>query len=304
MVTGGSGFLGRHVLRALVAEGLGEVVALGRRCPSGWDPRRFVPADLEQPETVARAVRSVRPDVVIHAAGRTPPGMPEEFERMNTRATLHLLDALRAERRPVRAVLIGSAAELGPVAEADLPVGEDHPCRPSHAYGLSKCLATFAGTLARPPLEVLTARVFNAIGPGLPDTQAFGRFAARLLDPSPGPLLTGDLDVRRDFIDARDVARALVALAGRGRPGQIYHVGTGVSHRVGDGLQRLLLRSGRSLEVRLDPARPATEGPRDSRANIRRVVEATGWRPEIAFEQSLDDLWDDAEARARLPLTA
>jgi nucleoside-diphosphate-sugar epimerase len=307
LVTGGTGFLGRHILRALTATGSadGEVVALGRRCPPGW-ARRFVHADLEQPEAVARAVRLVRPEVVIHAAGRTPPGTPGEFERVNVRATLHLLDALARAGRPTRVVLVGSAAELGPVDPADLPVNEEHPCQPADAYAWSKRLATLAGLMAPPPVEVMIARVFNPVGPGLPATQALGQFTARLLDPAPGPLVVGDLDVRRDFVDVRDVARALVALAWSGRPGRVYHVGTGVSHRVGDGLERLIRRSGRSIEVRVDPARAAARGARDSRADNRRIVADTDWRPAIGWEQSLDDLWDEAAARPRvaLPLTA
>src|SRR3954465_8481467 len=128
-------------------------------------------------------------------------------------ATVHLLDALRALARPVRAVLAGSGGELGPVAADDLPVGEDYACRPAESYGLSKWLATTAGLAARPPLEVVVARIFNPIGPGMPPGLAFGRFARRLAEPGPDPLrlTVGNLDSRRDFIDVRDVARALIA---------------------------------------------------------------------------------------------
>jgi GDP-4-dehydro-6-deoxy-D-mannose reductase len=304
LVTGGSGFLGRHVLAALGA-GAGEGVdvrALGRRCPASWPARGFVAADLERPETVARAVLAVRPDVVIHAAGRTPPAEADLLYRANTLATLHLLDALRSAGRGVRVVLTGSAAELGPVEVEALPVAEDYPARPADAYGLSKWLATCAGLASRAPLEVIAARVFNPIGPGQPSSRAFGRFAARLADRTPGPIVVGDLDARRDFVDVRDVARALIALAERGRPGRVYNVGTGRSHRVGDGLDHLIRRSGRAVEVRIDPGRSAP-GPGDSRADIGRIVADTGWRPEVPWEQSLDDLWDEAIGRARLPLT-
>lgn len=292
LVTGASGFLGRQVLAAL--GGRGEVWALGRRCPAGWPAGRFLGADLEEPASVARAVREAQPDAVIHAAGKTPPAEPTDFYRANTLATLHLLDALRSAGRAVRVVLAGSAAELGPVAVEALPVGEDHPCRPADPYALSKWLATCAGLAAGPPLEVVAARIFNPIGPGQPGNQALGRFAARLVDPGGGPLVVGDLDARRDFIDVRDVARALVALAERGRAGLVYNVGTGRSRRVGDGLAHLLRRSGRAVEVRADPALTGPPGPRDSRADIGRIIAHTGWRPGFTWERSLDDLWDAA----------
>jgi GDP-4-dehydro-6-deoxy-D-mannose reductase len=87
------------------------------------------------------------------------------------------------------------------------------------------------------------------------------------------------------------VARALIALAVRGRPGLVYHVGTGRSRRVGDGLEHLIRLSGRDVVVEVDPARAARRGPVDSRADIRRIEAHTGWRPEISWEQSLADLW-------------
>jgi nucleoside-diphosphate-sugar epimerase len=295
LVTGGSGFLGRHLLGRLGGEGA-EVVAIGRRRPMGG---RFVAVDLDDRPAVVRAVAEEAPDVVFHLAGRTPPAGPEDFYRSNTMGTVHLLDALRARARPCRVVLVGSAAELGPVGVEDLPVGEDHPCRPADAYGLSKWLASAAGLAAGLPLEVVVARVFNPIGPGLPGSQALGRFAGALASGS-GPirLTVGDLGARRDFVDARDVAGALVALASRGRPGRVYHVGTGQSHGVGDGLDRLIALSGREVAVEVDPAVAGSRGPGDSRADVRRIAEEAGWSAAIPWEQSLGDLWDDARARA------
>lgn len=307
LVTGGSGFLGRHLLGLLddrETPGI-EVSALGRRAPAGRHAGTFIAADLDDPAELGRAIAETAPEVVFHLAGLTPPAAPGAFYRANTLATVHLLDALRAELRPVRVVLAGSAAELGPVAAEDLPVAEDQPCRPADSYGLSKWLATAAGLAARPPLEVIAARIFNPIGPGLPTSQAFGRFAARLAEPGPDPLrlTVGDLDARRDFVDVRDVARALLALAERGGSGRIYHVGSGRSHRVGDGLDHLIRLSGRNVAVEVSPQVSHGRGPDDSRADIGRIGAETGWSPHVAWRQSLEDLWDEARGRARSLLT-
>lgn len=301
LITGATGFLGRHLLSAL-GEELGtperradRVFALGRRCPPGWPEDRFVRADLEEPEQLREAVQSIAPDQVIHTAGRTPPASDDALYRGNFWATIRLLKALRSLHRPVRVTLAGSAAELGPVAAAELPVAESHPCHPVDAYGRSKWMAAAAGLAERPPLEVAVARVFNPIGPGTPPTQAFGEFAAqlRIVGPDPLPLVVGNLGNRRDFIDVRDVARALLAVAVHGRPGLAYHVGTGRSRPVADGLNQLIQLSGRSVNLHIDPHRGARKGPADSRADITRITDHTGWRPLIPFEQSIHDLWKE-----------
>jgi GDP-4-dehydro-6-deoxy-D-mannose reductase len=305
LVTGASGFVGRHVLAALQAQGEeladcdSRVVVLGRRCPSAWPDSQFVMADLHDASGLLRAIQRVAPDVVVHTAGKTPPAPDDELYRANFWGTMHLLYALSALRKPVRLVLSGSAAELGSVDPAALPVAETHPCDPRDAYGRSKLLATLRSLADPSQLEVMVARVFNPIGPGLPESQAFGRFAARLSEPGPDPLelSVGDLDARRDFIDVRDVARAMIALAQHGHSRHVYHVGSGESHRIGDGLDFLIRLCRRRVNIQVDPCLQNRRGPADSRADISRIIAHIGWRPRISWEQSLVDLWNHVTGR-------
>jgi nucleoside-diphosphate-sugar epimerase len=147
-------------------------------------------------------------------------------------------------------------------------------------------------------LDVVAARLFNPIGPGLPASQAFGHFARTLAAPGPDPVVlpVGDLEARRDLLDVRDAAGAIVALASEGRPGTLYHVGSGRSVRMGDGLELLICLSDRDVRVEVDPARISPRAPRDSRADIRRIVEHIQWRPTLSWEQSLRDLWADLKS--------
>jgi nucleoside-diphosphate-sugar epimerase len=309
LVTGATGFVGRHVLEMLKAEAARaagddtNVVVLGRRRPDEWPADAFVAADLTVADRLHAAIELIAPDVVVHTAGRTPPAADHELYRANFWATIHLLGALRALKRPVRVVLSGSAAELGPVDASLLPVDESYMCNPVNAYGRSKWLATQAGRSERSPLEVVVARVFNPIGPGTPSSQALGRFADLLSEPGADTvdLIVGDLDGRRDFIDVRDVARAMIALANHGRAGSVYNVGTGLSQRVGDGLDRLIQLSNRSVRVSIDPVLASKRGPSDSRADIARITAHTGWTPVISWERSLEDLWRGVAARRRPP---
>jgi nucleoside-diphosphate-sugar epimerase len=322
LITGASGFLGRHVLDVLRLElerggcSSDRIVVLGRSRPASVPDSSFVSADLDDASGLDQAVRTIAPDYVIHTVGKTPPATDEELFRSNFWATIRLLKALRIAAKPARVVLAGSAAELGPVKTADLPVGEDYSCQPMTAYGRSKWMATVSALAEAAPLEVMVARIFNPIGPGLPDGQAFGRFAGQLLTPGddPLPLVVGRLDTRRDFIDVRDAARAMVALATRGRGGRVYHVGTGHSRTVQEGLDALVRFSGRSVRICVDPSLSNAREPDDSRARIDRIVAETGWQPTTPFEQTMSDLWSDASERVKarndaergspLPLTA
>ncbi|HEV3122167.1 MAG TPA: NAD-dependent epimerase/dehydratase family protein, partial [Isosphaeraceae bacterium] len=254
LITGASGFLGRHLLALLRAQAPAEVetVCLGRnRARREPAAPRFVQADLQSAPDVSRAVTLLEPSVVFHLAGQTPPGPPERYFQINTQATVNLVRALATLEHPVRLIIAGSAAELGPTALVAGPISESAPCRPVEPYGLSKWFASAAALRAKPPIEPIVARIFNAIGPGMPLGLAFGRFAARLAEPGQASdrLRVSDMRSRRDFIDARDVASALMALALSGRPSTVYHVGSGQSRAVGEGFERLIQLSGHAVAI-------------------------------------------------------
>jgi nucleoside-diphosphate-sugar epimerase len=291
LVTGGSGFLGRHLLDRLESEPV-DVVALGRHPLDRRGAIRFVEGDLLDQRGLTVSLSWVVPDVVFHLAGKTPPADPEALDRSNRLATVVLVDALASLARPIRLIVAGSAAELGPVPVEELPVAESRPCRPDGDYGRSKLAATEVALAAPASITAIVARVFNPIGPGLPTSQALGRFAS-LIARGAERFSVGELSPRRDFIDARDAADAFVALARRGKGG-IYHLGTGESRSIAEGLEALIRLSGRAVMIEPDPSRSG--GPSDSRADIGRIRAETGWSPRIPFERSVADLWASASA--------
>ena len=183
---------------SVIAEGLcaqAAIFALGRHRPEGWPVERYVRADLGDRGGLWAALDSIRPAVVFHAAGRTPPASPAQYLENNTKGTVHLIGTLQEIGLPVRIVVVGSAAELGPVPIDRLPVAEDYRGYSRDPYGWSKWLASAFALCARPPLEVIVARIFNLIGPGMSIAQAFGRFAACLAHSRVDPVRLTALDL-------------------------------------------------------------------------------------------------------------
>jgi GDP-4-dehydro-6-deoxy-D-mannose reductase len=175
-------------------------------------------------------------------------------------------------------------------------VHEDTPLRPTTAYGASKAAAElFALALHRRGLvRVAVARPFNLVGPGLRTGFAPSDFMAQALAiraGGPPEIRVGDLEPRRDFVDARDAARAYAALAAAdGAWGAAWNVASGRPVAIGDLLERALRAAGAEARVVPDPARLGRVEVMDQVGDPARLERLTGWRPAIGLDASLQDM--------------
>lgn len=299
LITGIGGFVGRHLAEHLRRNADGELHGLGTAaaCRAACD--RYFACDLTDARAVAHTIDESRPDVVYHLAARTAGATPDRLREVNVRGFALLCDALRrwGERRsvPVRMLTLGSAAELGTAGVATLPVREDAPCNPETDYGRSKLDVT-ERALREPvagPLRITVARTFNLVGPGLGPNLALGRFARQIAAVRRGEateIRCGKLDGRRDFVDVRDAAAAYVALAERGRAGQLYNVCAGRSFVIGELLQQMITATGGPIPIVAEHEPARLGDPADVYGDVTKTQQATGWIAVTPIEQSLHDL--------------
>lgn len=291
LVTGASGFLGRVLCAALTGRGA-RVVALGH----GARPEGRAPAEVMDLTTgdVAGLLDRVASDCVIHCAGLTSAADDAtghaRLWAANVTATDRLLLAARGRPTPPRIVLVASAAIWGPMEPGQGRISENHPIRPSGAYGVSKAAAALLGLAAagRGDLAVPVAVPFNVIGPGQPRRMVPQAFLDRLAA-EPGRLTVSDPQTVRDWIDVRDVAAALIALCDPAVGSGLYNVATGT----GASLAEIVRAIGRvrGAPIRLVPteARRAS-GVARSVGDPARLSAATGWKTRFGVDESLRDM--------------
>jgi nucleoside-diphosphate-sugar epimerase len=256
LVTGASGFVGRHLATQLESDGWHVIRAIRAEPPglspgylglgrTPWDAADFV-----------SAIDETRPDVVFHMAGATWAESPAAFYAANVMLAANLLDAVSASQTRPAVVLAGSAAEYGPVTDNQLPVHEEMACNPVTHNGISKYAQTLLGLAhAQAGLRVLVARIFNPVGVGMPAGLALASFAAQIKSGC-DVLRVGNLDVTRDFIAVEEAGRLIAALASGGQNyGQVVNICSGHGTALRLLLEGLIDISGRQIRLEVSPAR-------------------------------------------------
>jgi GDP-4-dehydro-6-deoxy-D-mannose reductase len=295
LVFAGSSFVGGHLARRLRDHGL-EVVTTARQ-PGGasgaWK------CDLADEAGVRRVVAECRPRWVFQCAAVTAAsGGPALLYHVHVLGALHALAAVARHAPGATVILFGSAAEYGQVPDECLPLAEDQRPGPLSFYGASKRAQTQLASAAAAEwgLRVLVVRPFNVLGPGLPAHYLAGALARRLRDEGPvdRPFPVANGAATRDFVDVRDVAEAVLALAERAEPprgeAHVYNIASGQETPILAVAARLCALAGGRHAVD-QGGQPSRSGVARSRGDASRLRRAVGWAPRVRWEQSVADLW-------------
>jgi GDP-4-dehydro-6-deoxy-D-mannose reductase len=310
LITGATGFVGRH-LASFCAEQGAEVVGLSRRRLSEAEPpgtlARYHEVDLVDPDATREAVAWEQPECIFHLAGEASVAdswrRPQRVIETNVAGASNLLEAVRSDAPDARVLLACSGTEYGAVPPAELPVTEDRPLRPQDPYAVGKaCIDLLGGFFADGQgLHVIRTRAFNHTGPGQSDRYAIPSFArqiaeAKLAGRPSVELQTGNLEVRRDFTDVRDVVRGYWLALAHADPGA-FNICSGRSVELSEVVRRLAESAGIEAVTRVDPDRLRAVEVVDAYGSPERLAAATGWRPELPLGRTLDDVleWWQAE---------
>ncbi|GGM65108.1 UDP-glucose 4-epimerase [Halarchaeum rubridurum] len=293
LVTGGAGFVGGHLARALCERG--ATVHVLDDCSTGApervpDAATLVEGDVRDDAAVREAMAGV--DVVFHEAAivsvERSVDDPEGTHAVNVDATLGVLEAAREVG--ARVVFASSAAIYG--APKAVPVPEGAPKEPSSPYGLEKLSADHYCRLYADlyGVETVALRYFNVYGPGQrggPYSGVITKFAEQAR--AGGPLtVQGDGTQTRDFVHVADVVRANLAAATTDETGTAYNVGTGRAVEIRELAALIRDRVAPGAEIVHGEARAGDI--RASVADVSKAREELDFEAETALADGLDDL--------------
>ena len=303
LVTGCNGFVGRTLISRLQAADY-EVRGVDRADSTDALPAAaYVSGDLTDSAFVASLLDSSTPDCIVHLAAQSSVRRsfdePAKTLSDGTLPALHILDHLRTSDSEARVLLVGSADEYGVVPPEKMPIPETHPVNPASPYALAKAIQNHYGVMyyALYGVDTVMTRSFNHTGPGQRDDFVLANFARQVAEIKlrrREPVMeVGDLEIRRDFLDVRDVCDAYVSLLEDGRSGVTYNVCSGHSHRIRDLLDHLCKLAGVKVAIRVDKERLRPVDMPDLCGDASRIGAHTGWTATLNIEETLQAMLED-----------
>ncbi len=295
LVTGGAGFIGSHLVRALLAEGHDVIVlddlSMGKR-ENVPDEARFLQGDIRSVADMQQAIDGV--EVVFHEAARvsirTSVTQFYEVADINLMGTLYVLRC--CAYGCVRKLVYASSMAVYDDCPSPQPISESFTLEPQSPYGVSKLAGEkYCRLFAQAnDIDCHVLRYFNTYGPGQTFTPYVGVitiFINGLLGGEP-PTIFGDGEQRRDFVHVSDIVEANLCALKSARSQGTYNVGTGVATSVNEIAALLCERINPELRPKYAVAQPGEL--RNSVADLTRIKSELGYEPRVRLADRIDEV--------------
>lgn len=301
LITGGSGFVGSHLLEYLLSEGYTNLTITDRTTNPRTDGVQVVNLDLTDAGSTLACFESCKPEYVINLASVASVG--DSFEKaetmmhINSALMLSVLEAMRVASPRARLLQVSSAAVYGLVS-SDMAQSQDEttPLQPINPYAVSKLTQEYlASAYARSyNLDVVTVRPFNHTGERQTTAFAIPAFAKQIVEierNERSTLSVGNLEAVRDFTDVKDIVVAYELLLQKGTMGEVYNLGSGRGYSMQEMLDLLLENT--SAEVQYEKRQELTR-PLDIPVSIadNKKITALGWMPRHDIRETVQRILD------------
>lgn len=303
LIIGAAGFVGNYLIDHIQKNCIWSIAVTkmaGEQIPQEGIEKYDL--NILDKAAISALLEQLKPDYIFHLAAQSSvalswknPGLTVD---VNIKGTLNVLDAIRELDYRPRVLLIGSGEEYGHIRVEDTPIVEDTVLRPGNIYAATKACQNMLGKIYSDAynMDIMSVRAFNHVGPNQAPLFVVADFCKQVAEIEAGthePVIrVGNLSAQRDFSDVRDVVRSYTLLMEHGKQGETYNVGSGYAVTIQSILDDILKQSKCSITVEVDPARLRPVDVPIIEADISKLEECSGWKPEITLEQTLQETLD------------
>ena len=308
LMTGGAGFVGKHLLAYLTKEGNNRILAVDLSFKdfnpdNSFDNVEISEADLTDRESVFSIIKKFKPQQVYHLAAQSSVGYswgnPIETFRINVFGGINVLEGLKLFCPGCRILVVCTAEEYGGTGGKHRAIDENFKIYPQNPYAVSKSALDFFSSIYHNAykLPVFISRSFNHIGPGQSDRFVCSDFARQIALIENGvqkPVISvGNLKSQRDFLDVRDAVRAYFYILNKGKEGQVYNVCSGKRQKISDLLGMLVsLSTMPDIKVSIDKSKFRAIDVEIIYGSNSKLKAHTGWDIKYSIKTSLKDILD------------
>lgn len=305
LITGGGGFAGSHLAEYLLEQGQEVVSLLAPQAPVENLSHILaricvVRADLRDAERMFEVLRDTNPLRIYHLAALSSPVESLQDPRLtyevNFGGTLNLFLAWRRQQLDCRFLYVSSSDVYGVVRGENLPLREEAPLRPANPYAASKAAVELLALQFWQSygMPVVRVRPFNHTGPRQSSNFVCSSLARQVaeidLGLRPPKVSVGNLEIKRDFSDVRDIVRGYYLLLERGEPGDVYQLCSGRAVSVEEILRVLLGVCSKPVEVHVDQSRLRPAECAALWGEVSKAEQTVGWKRQFTLETTLLDL--------------
>ncbi|OGB88339.1 hypothetical protein A3J44_03950 [candidate division WOR-1 bacterium RIFCSPHIGHO2_02_FULL_45_12] len=306
-VTGINGFAGSYLAEILIQAGysVGGTIFPGTSLDNISQIKediKLYPVNIVEKELCENVFAEFNPRIIFHLAGESSVKnsftYPSKTIQTNLSGGLNILEIVRKVLPRTKLLLVSSGDIYGEALLNNTLTDEEVKPIPNSPYGVSKAALDMLGRVYAKAfdLDVVIARPFSHIGPRQQENFFIPTVARQIVAIKRGKgdhsLRLGELKIFRDFTDVRDVVRAYILLADKGRKGEAYNICSGSQYLLKDLVDIMIGLSHEKIAVVLDPERVRCADLSRMKPDNNKIMNETGWRPTIDIKRSLKDVFD------------
>jgi len=300
LITGAAGFVGYHLIDFLNSSECMIFGAFFPEKPENFSCKNFIYLDVRSEKDILEVVKETHPDQIFHLAAisSVKHSWEERKETIETNliGTFNLFEALRKSALNARVLYISTSDVYGISSPTPNVLSEDEPLQVVSPYAFTKAcgelLSTFYAQFE--DLDIIIARSFHHTGPRQSSDFVCSDWAYQIARIERGlaePVIkVGNIEVRRDISDVRDVVRAYILLMEKGKKGEVYNVCSGKAVLLKEILDILISYSSEDIEIQVDSKKMRKVDIPFLLGDNKKIKKDTSWHAEIPLKKTLLDL--------------